>query len=86
MHFGSCKFPLNLLMLQNEHSKIVLQQFDIVETQNETFVGCLQLVLTNTCTSQALPVTDNALHKTYSAGAKVKKITVSHQIDKNLKI
>ena len=51
MHFGSCKFPLNLLMLQNEDSKVVVQQFDIVETENATVVGGLQLVLTNTGTS-----------------------------------
>lgn len=64
----------------------MVQQFDIVETENATVVGGLQLVLTNTGTSQAPPETDNALHKTYGAGAKVKKITVSHPIDKNSKM
>ena len=55
MHFGACKLPLNLLMLQNEDSKVVGQQFDIVETENANVVGGLQLILTNAGSSEAPP-------------------------------
>lgn len=48
MHFGSCKVPLYLLMLQDEGSKVVGQQFDIIEQEHANVLGGLQLVVTNT--------------------------------------
>lgn len=41
MHFGTCKVPLFLLMRQGEPSKVIGQEFDVIESEFAERVGGL---------------------------------------------
>ena len=82
MHFGSCKIPLYLLMLQDESSKVVGQQFNIVEQEHANVVGGLQLVITNTGQKIKEDGAQNAREGT--AGSKVKKMVFSSAAKDNM--
>ncbi len=47
MHFGTCKIPLFLLMRQGEQSKVIGQEFDVIDQEFAERIGGLQMVLTN---------------------------------------
>ena len=57
LHFGTCKVPLHLLMRQGEPSKVIAQEFLVMEPEQAEVVGGLQLLMTNHGRIQKRPKT-----------------------------
>lgn len=55
MHFGTCKIPLYLLMRQGEPTKVVGQEFAVMEPEFADQVGGLQVIITNHGRTQKKP-------------------------------
>lgn len=90
MHFGTCRIPLYLLMRQGEPSKVIGQEFDIIESEFAERVGGLQLVVTNhgrtqrkqTAFESASPFKKSHGKETvYGTDQKNKKIVTSNPIE-----
>jgi len=47
MHVGTCKVPLSSFMRQGEPSRIVAQEYDLCEAEFGTYIGGMQLLVSN---------------------------------------
>ena len=46
-HFGQCRIPLSLFLRQGDKERVVGQEFEVIEPENATKVGGLQVMVSN---------------------------------------
>jgi hypothetical protein len=63
MHFGTCKVPLAGFLRQGEASRVVAQEYDLCEAEFGSYIGGLQILVTNEGRKVAPPAASPAGHR-----------------------